>query len=314
MKDIVLRSPSANDLDKLKSLWNTVFGSVAMDAFFAELYNSEMCYAVFSENELCAMGYLVEAGELMHKGEAFKTAMIYSVATASAFRGKGYAKAVVDELAAKAFSAGYPVVVLSPSEDSLFEFYEKKCGFSTRFYIYDYDYPKPVITAFSGEKGEQPTLSDSNIELKKISVEDYIKLRTSLLKEHTYIKLTARIFEYQKQICDEVGGGFYLFGDSCAIIEMQDDLSICVKELLSPHDNNNAFISAIAEKYPSDIYTVRTPASSGTTTTENTFIRNKHNPSVSIVKRRFGMIKTDKRSPPDIVSGEPLPWYGLALD
>jgi len=290
MKDIVLRSPSANDLDKLKSLWNTVFGSVAMDAFFDELYDEEMCFAVFSGKELCAMGYLVEAGELIYKGEAFKTAMIYSVATANAFRGKGYAKAVVDELVAKAFSAGYPVVVLSPSDDRLFEFYDKKCGFSTQFYVYDYDYPKPVIIASSG----------SNIELKKISAKDYVKLRTSLLKEHTYITHTARIFEYQKLICDEVGGGFYRFGDSCAIVEVQNNLTVCVKELLSPHDNNNAFISAIAEKYPADIYTVRAPAESGA--------------NVSTLKRRFGMLRTENINIQNIAQSEPLPWYGPALD
>lgn len=294
MRDVILRNPDENEISKLKALWSEVFSSVGMDAFFNNLYENELCNAVFSGKELCAMGYLVPMGKLLCDGEALDCAMIYSVATAPLHRGKGYAKAVVDELVINARDLGYPVVVLLPSDDALFDFYRKNNGFEDWFYTNEQIYTKAGLPELHGKK----------IFLENISTEDYLRMRESLLSEHTYIKQDVRILEYQRLICDEMGGGLYRIGDSCAVLEVQDDLSVFVKELLSPEDNHSDVVGAIADAYPSQHYIVRTPATYGN-------------------RMRLGMIKREKKVPaesaPVAPAGSPapsapLPWYGLALD
>ncbi|MCL2222168.1 MAG: GNAT family N-acetyltransferase [Oscillospiraceae bacterium] len=312
MKDVVLRSPTDDDAGKLKALWSAVFSSVGMDSFFNILYDKELCSTVFRGNELCAMAYLVPTGELTCAGETLRAAMIYAVATVPEHRGKGYGKAVVDELSHQAHSLGFPVVVLAPSDDSLFSYYLNNNLFSEWFYIDELIYPREVISALLRAKAACNEFSDAGLRLEEISAFQYSKLRTSLLSGHTYIKQSDSIIEYQNRLCNEVGGGFYRFGDSCAIVEISDDSSVCVKEFLPQSDSAPTIyrqhyvydmITAIAEKYPADTYIVRTPASRET----GSEITNR-------LTRRFGMIKADKRSSPGIVHGELLPWYGLALD
>ena len=285
MKDVILRCPGKNEIRELQALWSAIFGSVGMDAFFNILFDRELCVAAFNNKELCAMGYIVPTEGLVCREKIHGCAMIYSVATAPDHRGKGYAKAVVKQLAVKAHTLGYPIATLSPSDETLFEFYEKNCGFTDHFYTEEKLYTKTQLRS----------LPNANTSPQKVSAETYAQMREDLLGQHTYIRQGSSILEYQRMICDEVGGGLYRIGDSCAVIEVSDDSAIFVKELLSRSDNHDEIIAAIAEVYPSHKYIVRTPA-----TSKNS--------------KRFGMVKIEKRNSEDIMPAEPLSYYGLALD
>jgi GNAT superfamily N-acetyltransferase len=296
MKNVVLRSPNADEEGKLKELWSAIFSDIGMDAFFANLYSKSLCSAMFEDEKLCAMAFLVRAGELSYGEKLFNAAMIYSVATSPKHRGKGYAKAVVDELVSKAFSIGYSVALLAPSDDGLFEFYNKKNEFADYFYVNEQSYTKEELIALP--------CREATIEgIERISAESYVTLRESLLGKLTHVKQDAEIFKYQQSICDEVGGGLYRINDSCAVIEIQDDSSVFIKELLSPNDSISEILSIISNKYPSHKYAVRTPV--------NGEISDKF---YQANIKRFGMIKADKA----IFSHDNLhkfePWYGLALD
>ncbi|MCL2250099.1 MAG: GNAT family N-acetyltransferase [Oscillospiraceae bacterium] len=296
MKNVVLRSPSADEECKLKELWSAIFSDIGMEDFFENLYNKSLCSAMFEDDKLCAMAFLIRAGELSYGEKLFNAAMIYSVATSPEHRGKGYAKAVVDELVDKAFSTGYSVALLSPSDDGLFEFYNKKNEFIDYFYVNEQSYNKEELSAL-------PCKDAATESLERVSAENYVTLRESLLGKSTHIKQDVRIFRYQQSICDEVGGGLYRVRDSCAVIEIQDDSSVFIKELLSPSDNVSEILSIITNKYPSHKYVVRTPVCSE--------ISDK---LYHINIKRFGMIKADKGVFLHGNLHEFEPWYGLALD
>jgi len=293
MKNVVLRDPNADEESKLKELWSAIFSDIGMEDFFANLYSKSLCSAIFEDEELCAMAFLIRAGELSYDEKLYNAAMIYSVATSPEHRGKGYAKAVVDELVDKAFSVGYSVALLSPSDDGLFEFYNKKNEFADYFYVNEQSYTKDELI----------DLPCNGAMTERVSAESYVSLRESLLGKLTHIRQDAEIFKYQQSICDEVGGGLYRVHDSCAVIEIQDDSSVFIKELLSPNNNVSEILSIIANKYPSHKYVVRTPVSGE--------ISDKF---YQANIKRFGMIKADKVEFSHDNLHKFEPWYGLALD
>lgn len=297
MKDVVLRKPDENDIEALKNLWAEIFSSVGMDAFFECLYNRELCRAVFVGNQLAAMGFLVDTGELRSGGAALKAAMIYSVATAIEHRGNGYAKKVVEQLVSDAHDLGYLVVVLSPSNDGLFDFYREKNNFVDYFYIEEKIFEKAQIDALLQERDVKSDFSGSSASLEEISPEIYVKMRNDLLSEFVFLSQSVGILRYQNLICDEVGGGLYRFGSSCAVVEVQDCLSICVKELLYTDDDYLEILLAITEKFPAHKYVVRTPAM-----------------GESEAFRKLGMISTEKKDFAGSCHLKSFPWYGLALD
>ena len=291
MSACVLRSPSAVEKPQLYNIWDTVFGSIGRDSFFDCFYNEDLCVITEFEGAVAAVGYLIPTGELLHGSISVPCAMIYSVATLPVYRGMGFGTAVVRELIRSANKLGFPAVVLCPTNDDLFGFYSKRTGMSDFFYI-----GEKVVKR--GQAGGDPVgLKEFKElkELKEVSANEYILLRENLLDGSLHIKQDIKIFEYQFMVSGELGGGLFRFGDSCAVVEVQEDGAVWIKELLTSGTDSDDFVSAIAARFPADDYTIRFPSSYDQ-------------------GRRFGMLDLQDEIFSDLSKITPAPWYGMALD
>jgi hypothetical protein len=300
MSEFFVRNPRMDEIPLLKGIWSSVFGTIGIDAFFNLFFRQDMCAVVEQNGSLAAMGYLISSGDIKTGADTaentnnVKCAMIYSVGTLSQCRGLGLGTIVVNNLISLAGELGFDAVVLCPSEEGLFEYYRKRTKLRDWFYINEYVCAKPP----------NGTLC---ILPEEISIEKYLTTREKLLKDTIHIKQNEKHFLYQLELCNELGGGFFRIGDSCAVIERQYDGAVWVKELLISEKGNNChynlfdetdcakILAPIADMFPSDKYLIRTPAKAGT-------------------GRRFGMLNLCGNVLDLSAKNEIAPWYGMAFD
>jgi hypothetical protein len=249
---------------------------------------------------IAAMGYLIPSGEIKAKTNGSdnekhsKCAMIYSVGTLPEYRSMGLGTVIVNNLITLAGDLGYEAVVLCPSEDGLFEYYNTRTELRDWFYVRETIFTKQHI-------GISP------VRPVEISVDEYLTVREKLLPEIIHIKQGEKLFEYQLVLCSKFGGGLFRIGDSCAVVERQSNGVIWVKELLIPGKDNScccgyindvdllSIITPIAYMFSADEYLIRTPAKSGG-------------------GRRFGMLNHCGNVVDLSVKSEFAPWYGMAFD
>ena len=299
MNNIITRNPHKNESAALRDIWETAFGTAGMESFLSCFFDPELCMIAEVDNSPAAAGYLVPYGDLLCtvcSSDTIPCAMIYAVATMPEHRGKGLGTSVVNALIGRAHETGYPAVVLCPLDDGLFGYYGSRSELSDHFYVSELvlkDIPsKPVCGLPVPER---------------INATIYNDIREEFLKDIVHIKHDLRIVEYQELLCSELGGGLYRIGDSCAIIERQNESTVWVKEFLSPlpksgdmtsNDAVEKIMSVISGLFPAREYMIRFP-------------------SYIDKGRRFGMLAQK-----DAIGGniqkineaEYSPWYGIAFD
>ena len=291
MSDIITRNPCINEIPELRSIWKRVFGSVGEEAFFIHYYEPKLCVIAEHDNDPASVGYLVPFGHILNGQESVPCAMIYSVATLPEYRCMGHGTAVVNELIRLARKLGYPAVVLCPIDEKLFGYYGKHANMYDWFYVNEQVFSSALV-------------SSDSVMLTEVTINEYNNQREELLKGITHIKHDFYTLEYQSMLCDELGGGLFRIGDSCAVVESQQDGAVWIKELLLPGGGSDDFTSdphsigaltAIANKFPSSKYVVRTPSRIG-------------------MGRRFGMIALPDDLQADLSDSTTSPWYGMAFD
>jgi GNAT superfamily N-acetyltransferase len=300
MSEILTRNPRANEISLLKNIWSSVFGDIGIDTFFALFFDPELCVVVEQGGSISAMGYLLPSGDIISSVDAAENetpvncAMIYSVGTLPDYRGLGLGTLIVNNLISLACDLGYDAVILCPSEEGLFEYYKTRTTLRDWFYVSE--------SVFSN-----PPIGTPSVLPKKISIDEYLTFREMLLTDIVHIKQNEKHFMYQLELCNELGGGLFRIGDSCAVVERQSNGVVWVKELLTP-DNckknlDNHSISKVSEKistpiahmFPAVEYLVRIPAKAG-------------------AGRRFGMLSLCGKNPELSETNETAPWYGMAFD
>ena len=315
-----VRHPRTDEIPALKHLWDVVFGSDGMDAFFLKLFRVDLCIAVYIGNTLTAAGYLIPAGNLVSHGHFVPCVMIYAVATYPEYRGRGYGEAVVRGLTETGIESGFPAIVLCPSEDSLFEYY------STRSSMRDWFFCDEYSISFDPD-------FECDMKLSVVSINEYITLRRKLLANISYIDSPGSIFEYQKILCIQLGGGLFRLdspaGPFCIVAERQSEETVYIKEFLSPPGytdaDKHAALRAVAYELPAACYVIRSPVSghSGfTVSSANSYDNSTCSSDVNISKlnisnltrRRFGMLSLKGSALISVNDSEYLPWYGLAFD
>lgn len=286
-----------------------MFGAEGMNAFFKCLFSPEHTIIAESEDEKpAAMGYLVPMGELIGGSaellcanalpcvNALRCVMIYSIATLPEHRGRGLGAAVVNKLISTAFESGFSVAVLSPSTDSLFEYYSKHTAMRDWFYAGETGISATSTWTDCGISTATASEVKSALPVIEVSTAQYGCLRETLLGETAHIKYNASCLEYQKMLCKELGGGFFQVGSSCAVVEVQANGAVCVKEMLvSRDDDERDVIAAINAAFPSNTYAYRFPTENGN-------------------GRRFGMLAACDEVTIDLCDFGTAPWYGLAFD
>ena len=252
----IIRSPVAGELPFLREIWDSSFSQDDKELFFKSYFKPDMCKIAICDGKPVCAGYLIHVGDYVSGisgAQEYPCAHIYAVATIPMYREKGFGSAVVNELIKAGYSMGFPAIVLRPAADKLFEYYNKRSSFQEWFYVNERHFSKL-----------SPTTSKTS-EIKQISDEEYADLRSNLLSGMPHIRLNSHALAYKNNLCKLYGGGFFSLktpdGYACAIVEVQRDGVVHVKELLSPSQQEQAIISALAKEFRSKEYIVRTPAS-----------------------------------------------------
>ena len=295
----VIRTAKSGDRKSLQIIWNTVFGDPheEIDAFFSIFPEPGMAVVADTGTGPVAAGYILPTGNLLYHGSIITCAMIYSVATLPEYRNRGYGAAVVRELISLGYARGYKALVLCPSSDSMYEYYSKRSDMRSWFY--------------TSEMSFSSAPASDKAALIRVAEEEYSNLREHLLAGTPHIAFDKRMLSYQLALAGRSGGGLFRAdapgGVGCAVVEMQTDGGVWIKELLASGADEHCVLSAIALKYPAAEYTVRTPALSPAPAT-----------------RRFGMLaisddtmisdNSEFRISDSEFFGSALPYYGLAFD
>jgi hypothetical protein len=216
--------------------------------------------------------------------------MIYGVAVLPEHRKLGVGSAIVRDLISAGYESGFDTIVLSPADDSLFQYYSSHTGFTDWFYVNEHK-----LTAISP--------SENNIGLTRISAVEYNLLRESLLAGVPHISFNDNALSYQDLLNDRSGGGLFKVatakGIACAVVERQNESTVRIPELISSGCSDTDVLSAIATLFPADEYIFRTPSQGS----EN-----------SLERRRFGMLSMPAGCKDALHIENIDPWFGLAFD
>ena len=160
--------PTPADKEALRSLWKEAFSDTDefLDDFEATAFSQKRCRCVRLDGEICAALYWFDCS---YRGG--RVAYLYAVATRAAYRGRGVCTALMKDTLALLCSLGYSFCVLVPGSEELFAFYAR-LGFKVCGYVRE--------LSASAEK--------TGAELRKISAEEYARLRRELLPEEAILQ------------------------------------------------------------------------------------------------------------------------------
>jgi len=287
--ETLIRQSKPEDLPCLHNIWQEVFSSPDEDLFFDYFYKADNCIVAETGDVVCAMGFILPVGHFVYENTSYPCAMIYALATSHKFRKNGIASTIVSELVSQGRKAGYPITILCPSPDEVFQYYSSKTEFRESFYINE--------KVFSN-----PSKSSANTVLSVLSAQDYMNLRNQKLLGTPHIKLELHAVEYQKKLSRLTGGELYMLEGNgwtgIAAVEKLSGTEVLIKELLCPGEHESDTISAIASAFPSHKITARTPVVPG------------HSSHGSI--RRFAMMASSLSIFDDAKLKSA--WYGFAFD
>ena len=152
------------DIGALKTLWQEVFGDTEewLDRFFANCFSENRYHGIWRDGKVASALYWFDCTI-----DGQKLAYIYAVATDPKFRGRGLATRLMAETHRILSENGYAGAILVPSEEKLFDFYEK-IGYRTA----------TEIAEFTAQWGNDP------VALRKIDAESYVNLRRQYLPEN----------------------------------------------------------------------------------------------------------------------------------
>ena len=288
----IIRRAHPGDIPALQTIWKTAFddSNEETETFFVSCFEPQMTVVVDCGNGPVAAGYLLPFGSLISVGLNVPCAMIYAVAALNDYRSRGFGTAVVRKLILIGCEEGFKAIVLSPSSDSLFEYYSSRTGFFDCFYVHE-----KLHKSSSG--------SGAAISLTQILADEYIQLREQLLLHVPHIAFDESAASYQLLLCSQFGGGIFRvnakIGVGCVVIEKQSNGEVLIKELLTSLISETDVLSAIATMFPAGGYLVRRPVSVSDSGSET---------------RRFGMLAASSDIFSTIKKNSGAPYYGLAFD
>ena len=293
-KDIAgtIRPAQQSDIQALQNIWKKSFGDSdeEIEDFFSYYFEPRLTIVADSGTGAVAAGYILPFGNLIYGRLCVPCAMIYAVAALPEYRNRSFGTYVVRDLITKGHQAGFGAIVLSPSSDSLFEYYSSRTDMTDCFYV--------------NEKYFETVPDSGNaVTLSKIAADEYVQVREQLLLNIPHIAFDMRAASYQSLLCRQSGGAIYRAwtpeGVGCAVVEDQSDGNIAIKELLTSRINEADVLSAIASIHPASGYIVRKPVSSAFAESGS---------------RRFGMLAASSGIISASIRKSASPYYGLAFD
>lgn len=158
---MIIRHPETKDVCPLKKLWKETFNDSEnfIDSFFNISYSENRSMIVEKDGKITSMLFWFDCN---FKGN--KVAYIYAVATSQDFRKQGLCNSLMEALHSHLKASDYVGACLVPASDNLFNFYAKM-GY--------------IKCIYNSELTVMPT--EGKLDIKKVSAEEYIKLRKDFL-------------------------------------------------------------------------------------------------------------------------------------
>lgn len=152
--------PVLTHIPALRRLWQEAFGDsdAFLDGFFDTGFSPDRCLCVFEEAPVAAVYWF----DCRFNGK--KIAYLYALATKKSHRGRGFARALVEETVTRLRENGYAGALLVPGEPALFSMYER-LGFTCPL----------TVDTFEAVAGNTP------VALRKVTPETYGDIRRRLL-------------------------------------------------------------------------------------------------------------------------------------
>jgi len=300
---IEFRIAKNDDISSLHEVWKKVFASTDEMLFFEYYYPKGRCIIAQSDGVVVSMGVLLPCGNYLHNKNTYPCAMIYALATLQEYRERGLGSAIVRKLLELGRSAGYPVTILCPSGDSVFQYYLNNTEFAECFCINE------IILPDSFPKSNEAPIT-------QIDPREYLNLRNPLLSGTAHVAMDYHAINYQHKLCTLYGGGLYRvdFNEKTALagIEKISDKELLIKELLCPPELLQESISVITAKFPCDEYIIRFPAPKDVIPDSRDY-SDIFTP-LRVRTRKFGMIAATDAIRYSIADEKCTAWYGFAFD
>ncbi len=195
-KDYCICHPSSSQITNLRQLWKKTFGDSDdfLDMFFQTAFSAERCLCATIDDSVVAALYWFDC-EFSNQ----KIAYIYAVATVAEFRGQGICHALMEHTHLHLKKNGYAGAILSPAEESLFDFY-KKMGYKTCTYIKEISYDNSMDLQPKG----------TNLEIRQISKTEFANLRRNRLPKTAVIQECENLDFLEQQAMFYAGENFLL--------------------------------------------------------------------------------------------------------
>ena len=210
-----IQPPAPSQIDALRQLWKHTFGDsdAFLDLFYETAFSFDRCFCVSINDTVAAALYWFNC-EFLHQ----KIAYIYAVATAKEFRGQGICHALMEHTHLHLKGSGYAGAILSPAEDSLFDFY-KNMGYEISTYIKEIRYENSK----SLETNDMVLKSASHDTLRKITKKEFMKLRRSFLPKTAIFQENENLDFLEQQACFYAGNDFLLTAQIIDVAESDAD-------------------------------------------------------------------------------------------
>lgn len=231
----MFRMSQIGDEPKLHKLWRETFGDEDsfISSFFSAFYTAGNAAVAEYNGEIISAMYLLPAGTLYSNESAFSCCYLYALSTLEEYRCRGIAEKVLECAAQAAFSRGYDCVYLSPAENDLFAYYEKR-GFESCFSCSE--------QMFLGKPAASPVM------LESVSPEEYSQIREELLENIPHVEYSLGMISFQQYICKIGGAELWRFPGGCVAAEvLRGGKSAIIKELLCDRENIPAVVSAVMQ-------------------------------------------------------------------
>ncbi len=147
----------------LRGLWQEAFGDsdATLDAFFATGFSLDRCHYLMENEEIVSALYWFDCAL-----QGQKLAYIYGVSTKKEYRGRGFARRLMEQTHRVLEKRGYAGAILVPGEKSLFSYYET-LGYRTATKVEE-------ISA---------VVTDTPVYIREISSAEYAAWRRKYLPE-----------------------------------------------------------------------------------------------------------------------------------
>lgn len=202
MSDALIREYVAEDVPELIRLWTSVFDDTAsmVEKFITALPDIGGGVAALIDGKIAGAAYTINGQELICGDKHTPIGYIYGVGVLEKYRHCGIGEKLVKAVCELSRKRGADIISCLPAEGGLYAWYEK---------IADFGYTV---------KCEKLTVkAAASAAVTRLSATEYMTRREKMLEGKTHVRLSRSAMEFEGQLLEEYGGGFFASEDGlCA--------------------------------------------------------------------------------------------------